>query len=708
MIGVVPFLFPMILTASAAAAAPVIIHLMMRTKPRRVIFPAMRFVLKTHRANLSKLKVKHLILLAMRMAMIVLAAFLLARSQIPQWSASPEQALPTAAVIIIDTSASMGYRHHGKTLLQRAKRLATQVVESLPPGSLVLVLNTERAGRSGRFLGARDVVTRQIVDTPQGFGRASVARALAAGVDRLGRIDLPRKAVYVLSDMTAQAWRDEVKPAAAADVRFVLVDCWGGEDVNFALGQLELGAMAAPLGAEVTLDTTVLGHRAAGQLNVQVELDGRKVAEQPVTVAASSAAPVSFSVVPRRQGVVHGRVVLAGEDPLAMDNARYFTIEVNRPADLLILRDPTTIGRGDWTTFLMGSAIAPAGQGASGGGWVRRRTISADRLGGSHLDAADVVLVSNVSALAAAQWTLLETYVRGGGRLWIVVGPLVSAQAYNTPEARRLVPVVLGAQEALDTPVSWRVRQAAHPMLAPFAGADNPPLSEVRCTGRFGVEALAAEASVVLSYDDGVPAIVTQRLGAGEVLLWNFSPARGFSNLAGLEQFPILARRAARLLAGQARAETMHTCGSSVVVPFPRRLAGAAVTVRKPGAEGDVPAAADAAGRTVTVPADTPGPWDLRFTCGDLHESRGFSANTSPLESDMTAADPAKLEAMFPPDRMVVAGDIDAIRRAWQRGQMPLDLTVPLLLALVVLMTGESYFANRFYRRSETAVLPPE
>ena len=38
--------------------------------------------------------------------------------------------------------------------------------------------------------------------------------------------------------------------------------------------------------------------------------------------------------------------------------------------------------------------------------------------------------------------------------------------------------------------------------------------------------------------------------------------------------------------------------------------------------------------------------------------------------------------------------------RARRGEESALDLTVPLLLALVVLMTGESFFANRFYRRS--------
>ena len=707
MVGVVPFLFPMVLTASAAAVAPVIIHLMMRTKPRRVTFPAMRFVMKTHKANLSKLKLKHLILLAMRMLMIVLIAFLVARSQIPQWSSSPQAALPTAAVIIIDNSGSMGYRYRDRALLEHAKRMGTKIVESLPEGSLILVLSTAEAGKGAKFLGGRDVVTRQILDVAQGYGQASTAMAMATARERLESTDLPRKEVYVISDMTAQAWRDEVNLTKSEGVRFVLMDCWGGKDVNFSLGRLDVSATAMSVGAEVKIDTDVQSHLTGGQLKVGIEFDGHRVEEQPVSVPASSSAPISFTIVPKRQGVLHGRVVLGRDDPLAMDNVRYFTVQVDRSPDLLILRDPTTIGRGDPTTFLLGNAIAPSGRDASGRGWIRRRTIPVGTLAGPHLATSHVVLVSNVSTLPPAQWTLLEDYVRAGGRLWIVVGPLTSADAYNSAQAQRLMPVSFDAREESEEGFRWSTDKLTHPMLTPFTDPENVSLSGVRCYRRFGVKTVAGDARVVLPYSDGVGAVVLRRVGTGQVLLWNFLPERRFSNLVH-PYLPILARRAAQVLAGQARADTMHACGKSVVVPFPRGLVGAGVTIRKPDADNDEPIAPDPAGRTVTVLAERPGPWTLRFARGQAHDSRGFSTNTGLAESDMRLADRTRLTGMFPPDKVVFAKDMSDIRHAWQRSDLALDLTVPLLLALVLLMTGESFFSNRFYRRSETPVDEPQ
>jgi len=708
MIGVASFLFPVVLAASAAVAAPVIIHLMMRTKPRLVVFPAMRFVLKTHQANLSKLKLKHLILLAMRMAMIALIVLLIARAQLPNWAAAPQEALPTAAVIVVDNSASMAYEHGGKSVLARAKQMAGELVASLPEGSLVLVLNTGQVKGGGKFLGARDVVTKQIFDIVQGSGHASVARAVGAAAESLARIDMPRKDVYVMSDMTAQAWRDSVEFAGVEGVRFVLVDCWGGEDINYALDGLSLEAMSVPLGGEASIETVLHSRRAGGQVRVQLELDGRKVEERSVTLAASSSSPLQFTVSPGREGVVHGRVILDRDDPLQADNVRHFTLQVNSPTELLVLRDATTIGRGDWTTFLMSNAIAPSGGSPGRQASVRRKTISADRLAAPHLASPHVVLASNVSSLGASQWTLLETYVRDGGRLWVVAGPLTSPEGYNGDDAQRLMPVSFNAQEDLARPIGWRAEKLDHPMFLPFAGEENPPLSAVRCVRRFGVRTVAGDADTLLSYTDGVPAVVLRRVGQGSVLLWNFSPAKVFSNLAGLEQFPILARRATKVLTGLARAETMYVCGQRVVVPVPRRLADSSITLRTPEADSDRPVVVDPGGRSVTVVGEAPGSYRARFTRGDLQADRGFSVNVSPAESDMRPVAGDKLGAMFPSGSLVVARDVESARQARQGEELALDLTIPLLLMLVVLMTGESFFANRFYRRSALPNDPAE
>ena len=65
---------PDVTWAAGLAVLPVIIHLLMRSKPRLVVFPALRFVKMMHNAHITRHRIKHLLLLLMRMAAIARGA----------------------------------------------------------------------------------------------------------------------------------------------------------------------------------------------------------------------------------------------------------------------------------------------------------------------------------------------------------------------------------------------------------------------------------------------------------------------------------------------------------------------------------------------------------------------------------------------------------------------------------------------------------
>ena len=66
----------------AAAAVPVLIHLLLRPRPRRQPFPAIRFILQSREAAERTNRLKRLILLAMRTLAVVLIVALLAQPRL--------------------------------------------------------------------------------------------------------------------------------------------------------------------------------------------------------------------------------------------------------------------------------------------------------------------------------------------------------------------------------------------------------------------------------------------------------------------------------------------------------------------------------------------------------------------------------------------------------------------------------------------------
>ena len=144
------FVFPLLLGGLALLAVPVLIHLIMRQKPRTLPFPAFQFLLQRHRTNLRKLRLRHLLLLALRLLVLAAVVLALARPRVFSEQLALAADRPVAAVLLFDTSYSMDYRvSGGASRLEEAKKRGLELLDELPEGSRVAVLDTAEGVPSG-------------------------------------------------------------------------------------------------------------------------------------------------------------------------------------------------------------------------------------------------------------------------------------------------------------------------------------------------------------------------------------------------------------------------------------------------------------------------------------------------------------------------------------------------------------------------------
>src|SRR5262249_38501637 len=112
------FLNPALLGGAALIGVPIILHLIMRQRPRHLECPALRFVRKAQEQNRRTLQLRHWLLLALRMLVIALLAAALARPTIQASGWLANRAAPVDAVLIFDTAPHMDYRHENRTRLE--------------------------------------------------------------------------------------------------------------------------------------------------------------------------------------------------------------------------------------------------------------------------------------------------------------------------------------------------------------------------------------------------------------------------------------------------------------------------------------------------------------------------------------------------------------------------------------------------------------
>ncbi len=207
-----------------------------------------------------------------------------------------------------------------------------------------------------------------------------------------------------------------------------------------------------------------------------------------------------------------------------------------------------------------------------------------------------------------------------------------------------------------------------------------------------------------MRYTDGMAAIATRRVGAGRVVFWNFSPTRSWSNLGRLGgQLGMLGQRTAELLLAGERGQTQFAWGRTVELTIPLGFQKPSITLRRPGEESDVamePAMYNFRRRLVKVPADRLGGYTVTFAEADRTFIDGFSVNVPGAESDLRTLEAGEIAGNFSSDGVAVISSAADWAGTTGRTSLPLDLLPLILLVLLVLLTGESYFANRFYKKA--------
>ena len=228
------FLAPALLAGALLAAAPLIVHLLNRSRYRRVPWAAMEFLVEVKARAARRLRVEEMLLLALRTLAVLLVALAAAR---PFLSAAGPDA-SAEALILIDASASMQYREAAGTVFDFAKARARDVISGLPPGSRVLVGTFDAQVRfpSGREPTADLKSAAASIDALRpGWAGTDYRAALAAAAEMSReRFASRAPAVFIVSDFRRTAVGAVPAERPPGPLYLVPAADGDGEDVGIA------------------------------------------------------------------------------------------------------------------------------------------------------------------------------------------------------------------------------------------------------------------------------------------------------------------------------------------------------------------------------------------------------------------------------------------------------------------------------------------
>jgi hypothetical protein len=313
----IAFLQPLALLGLAAAAIPAILHFLSRRIPPTVAFPAVRYLQETEREQSRRLKLRHLVLLLLRTALIVAVVLAAARpvASVGLGSAHP----PTALGLVVDNSLSSAAIAEGRRVLDRIVERAQEIIGRLAQEDQLWVVTADGVVRRSGKLEALELM-RNLEPLPRRLDLGEAVRLLDKVVSAS---PLAEREIVVLSDLQRSAW-------SAGDSVAARVWLWRAE-VRAANRSIDSARAEPPVWTSHGEVVVAVGGNSEIPAAVRLAVNGREVGRSVVRPGNRLVMGVNR---PGRGWQV--AAVRMDPDELRLDDEWYLAIRVAEPAEVAV------------------------------------------------------------------------------------------------------------------------------------------------------------------------------------------------------------------------------------------------------------------------------------------------------------------------------------------------------------------------------------
>jgi hypothetical protein len=673
------FLTPLFLVALAGLAIPIFLHLIQRERKQVVQFPSLMFLRRIPYQSVQRRRIRHWLLLMMRLAALALIVLAFGRPFFR--GADPAAAGAGGArelVILVDRSYSMGYGDRWTRAIAAAR------------GAVDGMGGADRA--SIVFFGSRtDVALRSTADKGR-LHAALAAASLSSGATHFGPVlklagsilaesKLPRREVVLVSDFQRAGWRGADGVRLPDGTLLTPVAISDPQTANLSVTPVALERSTFSNQERITVTAGVANHgpKRLDGVGLTLEVNGRALQTERVSVEPNASASATFSPVTLTGSEMRASVTL-GDDAMSRDNAFYFMVEAGRPVRTIVMERQGGRDGSLYLTRALGVGDAPR---------FDLVTKDPDSLSADDLQRAGLIIVNDVQVSSSVAERLGKYVERGGGLL------IVAGQRGTWPQERAaMMPALPG--EAIDRSRGGAGRlvglEYGHTVFDPFRAPRSGDFSAARF---YGYRAVTPQpgATILARFDDGAPALVERRLGAGRILLWTSSLAIEWSDLPLKPVFLPFVHQMARHLSGYREPAPWLTVGE-VLDPARTVVAGAADEVRAVVSPSGQRISLDPEGGDV-VELEEQGFYELRGEGQSGGPAATVAANVDLSESDLTAMDPTEMVAAVTGLAGGTAAGAEAAQMTDATRESTQRIWWYLLFAGAVLLAAETLVSNR-------------
>jgi len=401
------FLNPAVLLGLVAAALPLAIHLLHRGRAQPHPFSDFAFLRQLQQNRMRRLQLRQWLVLLLRTLIIALIVCAFARPTTGGGWGSGDR--PVVVHALLDLSYSTRYqRPASSSVFDQLQRQLGDLLAVLPPRDQVAVQPFAQRPHAP-FAGDRSYLAKHLAELAPTQEATDLRSALYAAAQRFDRESaLAAHELFLFTDWAQYNWDqlDDSVPSFAG-VRVYVAGPRPQPRPNAYVEWVAAPSWMLAADAKATLQAAI-AHSGAGTA-LDLFVGGQRVRRHSVDPGAPGTTQVALSFSPRRSGRLSGHVALA-DDALALDNRRYFTLDLPTSITVLLLSEQYQ------DAYYVRRALGAA---ALSDPVVKIRTDLSANLDASTLAGVDVLVLCNLARLNAAQKAALDEFVaRGGGAIF--------------------------------------------------------------------------------------------------------------------------------------------------------------------------------------------------------------------------------------------------------------------------------------------------
>lgn len=512
------FINPLFFIGALATAVPILLHLIKREHAQKIEFPTLMFLRRISKKTIRYQKLRHLLLLLLRILAFLLVVIACARPyrDTAQAAASPGLIAATAHIIMLDNSLSMDYEDRW----DRAKKAAGDIVRNSAPADKFAVM---------------EFSDRTVVRTPITNDRSAVLALIERGIeltDRPTRFEQAlrtgeqlamdpgtgKRIIHLISDFQKNGRTAEERDFRLADgIELQYVDIGSDDYSNLTLRDVYV-VDAQPGGGDLLLKASAANFGKPDRKNVQISLfvDGRFVADKRVDISGGGSQGVEFAL-PGLIADMHSIVLEIDDRELTRDNRFYMVLEAHKKTPVPIVEGPSMRGRRSSSFFLSNALnidiLSP----------YKLTTVSAQNLKIS----GKLMIWNNAPCGDTALQKRLQEFVRAGGGLAVVLADSSQSNDFNRSFGSWL-PVKIAntssvkprsGRRPVDDYVLMTDIETDSPIFQPFSRPHSGTFSNARFFDH-AVLSVESGAEVLARFDNGDPALVSIDVDKGRVLIF--------------------------------------------------------------------------------------------------------------------------------------------------------------------------------------------